>query len=86
MSQSEELLKLMALRIALNDAIKSQRRADKCHANFISKTHRDGFSRASTTTYNARASSNAIALKSDMQTLKEAILALFNIELPGKEG
>ncbi|WP_199438379.1 hypothetical protein [Vibrio owensii] len=74
---SEELTKLLAMRTALSEAIKSQRRLDNCHARYIEKTNTNGFSRALTTTYNANASSNAAALKSDMNTLKKATQAVF---------
>lgn len=65
-AHSDELAKLLAMRSALNEAIKSQRRLDNCHASYIEKTTKLGFSRSLTTTYNANASSNAAALKSDL--------------------
>jgi hypothetical protein len=75
-SELEELLELKAL---LNEAIKSQKRSDKCAQNFVSRTNRVGFSRASTTSFNANASNNAAALKSDMNALKEAFQKTFNM-------
>ncbi len=76
--RNENLDKLLTIRKVLNEAIKSQRRADRCHQNYIEKTERDGFSRARTTTYNAAATSNAEALKSDMVQLKDAVQVVFN--------
>lgn len=49
----DNLADLLSLRAVLNEAIKSQRRSDKCHDNFIKRTNTVGFSRASTTTYTA---------------------------------
>ncbi|HAS5778545.1 TPA: hypothetical protein I7E95_002503 [Vibrio cholerae] len=76
-AHSDELAKLLAMRSALNEAIKSQRRLDNCHARYIEKTTKLGFSRSLTTTYNANASSNAAALTSDMNTLKEVTQEVF---------
>ncbi|NOI32018.1 hypothetical protein [Vibrio coralliilyticus] len=78
MKDSENLTKLLAMRKALNEAIKSQRRTDRCHQNYFEKTQQDGFSRVRTTTYNAAATSNAAALKSDMAQLKDTVQAVFN--------
>ena len=77
-ANSDELEKLLAMRTALSEAIKSQRRLDNCHSRYIEKTYNVGFSRSLTTTYNANASSNAAALKSDMDSLKTATQAVFN--------
>lgn len=77
-ANSDELAKLLAMRTALSEAIKSQRRLDNCHSRYIEKTNNVGFSRSLTTTYNANASSNAAALKSDMDSLKTATQAVFN--------
>lgn len=79
-SDSEELKELLEIRTLLNEAIKSQRRSDKCTANYVSRTNSIGFSRASTTSFNANASNNISALKSDKKSLKDAVIALFNIE------
>ncbi|MGR5347413.1 hypothetical protein [Vibrio mediterranei] len=76
--EKDDLSKLLAMREALNEAIKSQRRLDSCHRKFIERTTRHGFSRAQTTTYNATAASNAAALKSDMKTLEEVCRTLFS--------
>lgn len=79
-NESDELKQLLLMRRALSEAIKSQRRLDNCHASYISATNRDGFSRAKTTSYNARAASNANMLRTDMQTLKNAINSIFSFE------
>lgn len=78
--ESDEMKKLMKLREALSEAIKSQRRLDNCHLTYIEATNRDGFSRAKTTSYNARAASNAVMLQSDMSTLKNATNSIFSFE------
>ena len=78
---SEELSNLLTLKSLLIEAIKSQKRSDKCIANYVLKTNNSGFSRSLTTTFNANASHNASALKSDMKALKNAFIETFNIEL-----
>lgn len=77
---SEDLSNLLALKFLLNEAIKSQKRSDKCNENYVLKTNRSGFSRSLTTSFNANASHNASALKSDLKTLKNAFIETFNIE------
>ncbi|WP_394222551.1 hypothetical protein [Alteromonas gracilis] len=74
---SPELEQLLNIREALNEAVKSQRRLDKCHASFIERTNRDGFTRAQTTSYNANASHHSSALKSDIEVLKKAFATAF---------
>lgn len=78
---SKELENLLEIKALLNEAIKSQKRSDKCNENYIARTNRAGFSRAVTTSFNASASHNAAALKSDMKVLKDAFLQTFNIDL-----
>jgi len=64
------------LKVALNEAIRTSKRLDKCHESYRLKT-KAGFSRAATTTYNANSSSLSVALKSELSSVKEkAILAL----------
>lgn len=74
---SQEMQQLLNIKEALNEAIKSQRRLDKCHASFIERTNRDGFTRALTTNYNANASHHSAALKADIDTLKQAFATAF---------
>ncbi|NRB79189.1 MAG: hypothetical protein HRU38_11040 [Saccharospirillaceae bacterium] len=76
----DNLAELLSLKAAINEAIKSQRRSDKCHDNFIKRTNTVGFSRASTTTYTANAAWNAEALKSDMKHLKGKAKDVLNID------
>ncbi|MEZ8028550.1 hypothetical protein [Enterovibrio norvegicus] len=79
MRESDDLTRLLEIRSALNEAIKSQRRSDKCHQSYIEKTNKQGFSRSLTTTYNAAAAaSNASALRTDMAQLKDAVEAVFH--------
>lgn len=75
---SPELQQLLAIKAAVNEAIKSQRRLDKCHAVFVERTNRNGFTRAQTTSYNANASHYSAALKADIDTLKSAYDAAFS--------
>lgn len=77
---SEELAGLLKLRWLLNEAIKSQRRSDKCCANYIEKTNTSGFSRSLTTSFNANASHNVSALKSDLKGLKNELITFFGVE------
>lgn len=74
---SPELQHLLVMKAALNEAIKSQRRLDKCHATFVERTNRNGFTRAQTTSYNANATHYTAALKADLETLKCAYNAAF---------
>lgn len=78
---SEELTNLLTLKKLLNEAIKSQKRSDKCNANYVSRTNNSGFSRSLTTSFNANASHNASALKSDMKALKEGFVTTFNLDV-----
>lgn len=78
---SEELANLLTLKTLLNEAIKSQKRSDKCNANYITRTNNSGFSRSLTTSFNANASHNASALKSDMKALKNEFATTFNVDV-----
>ena len=74
---SQEMQQLLNIKEALNEAIKSQRRLDKCHGACIERTNRDGFTRAQTTSYKANASHHSAALKADIDTLKLAFATAF---------
>ena len=77
---SKDLARLISLKEALDEAIKSQRRADQCHENYTKRTNVNGFSRALTATYESNAAWNAKALEKDMVALKVAARALFEEE------
>ena len=78
---SEKLTKLLALKNLLNEAIKSQKRSDNCHEQYVQKTNETGFNRSRTTTFNANASHNAVALKSDINALKNAFIETFKMDV-----
>ena len=79
--EKSKLKQLLELKALLNEAIKSQRRSDKCISNYIQKTNKHGFNRSTTTSFNAAATHNASALKSDMKALKSAFITLFKMEM-----
>ncbi|MFD2176350.1 hypothetical protein [Veronia pacifica] len=77
---SKDLARLLMLKEALDEAIKSQRRSDQCHENYTKRTNVNGFSRALTATYESNAAWNEKALDKDMAALKIAAKALFEKE------
>ena len=73
-----ETKELIELKVAVTEAIKTSKRLDKCHETYLQNTH-GGFSRAATTTFNANAASLAVALKSELETVKEAAKKVLGI-------
>ncbi|MCE0759468.1 hypothetical protein LWH94_09655 [Marinobacter sp. G11] len=69
-----ETKELIALRDALNEAIKTSRTLDRCHSSFLERRN-DGLTRARQTTYAALAT----ALKADIKEAKRIAIEVFNL-------
>jgi len=73
-----ETKELIALRDALNEAIKTSRTLDRCHSSFLER-RKDGLTRARQTTYAARSADLATALKADIKEAKRIAIEVFNL-------
>lgn len=73
-----ETKELVALRDEINVAIKTSRRLDRCHQQFLAR-RKGGITRARQTSYAAQSASLAASLKAEVNGVKQTACTVLNL-------